>query len=205
MLCQGYFAFFLNPTALTFTSSAVGPTQVCNLQVGWNLVGNPFAGAAQLPTGVDAYYLNTTRGSYDIVNVIPAGGSVWIDATPDTRQLKLTIVPTQSSNASTVTIDAFAGAGPYRVHVGDSIKVEIASASNYLAQVNSAYLALETAGISGPMSCIGQSCAISLVNRFWIYQAVAEGTTYIVFNPSCLQIKPACGIPSFAIEIDIVP
>jgi hypothetical protein len=203
--CQGYWAYFTNPTNITLQSNGPTTSQTCILQPGWNMVGNPFAGAAQLPDGVRAYYWNPKRDAYDVVTLIPPGGSVWI-LSGTASNVVLTFVPVATPPPSTVTIEGIAGMGPFNVHVGDSIKIEVPTVTSLEATADPTYLHLETSGISGPLTCVPSgSCAISLVNRFWIYQAIAPGKTFIALNPTCLQVKPACGQPSFAIEIDIAP
>jgi hypothetical protein len=203
--CQGYWAWFTSPTVVTLNPSATGPTQTCPVQVGWNLIGNPFAGAAALPTGTLAYYWDTAKQGYDQISAIPPGGAAWVYAA-SSGSITLTIVSTTNVPATTVTIDAFDGAGPFQVHVGDSVKVQVPATTPMQATANPTFLQLETAGVQGDMSCVNtNSCAISLVNRFWIYQAIAAGKTFIVFAPTCLTAHPACGLPEFAIEIDILP
>jgi hypothetical protein len=75
--CTGYWAYFAAPASVTLpASSKPGDTATCTLAAGWNLVGNPFASAAALPSGTTAYHWNGT--SYDVVGQIPLGGAVWI-------------------------------------------------------------------------------------------------------------------------------
>jgi hypothetical protein len=81
--CIGYWAYFAAPmvVALPATSKS-GDTAACTLKAGWNLVGNPFASPAELPSGVQGYHWNGT--SYDLQGKIPVGGSVWIFETAAT-------------------------------------------------------------------------------------------------------------------------
>jgi hypothetical protein len=75
--CTGYWAYFAAAMAVSLpATSKSGDTAACTLGAGWNLVGNPFATPAKLPSGVTAYHWNGT--SYDTVGVIPVGGSVWV-------------------------------------------------------------------------------------------------------------------------------
>jgi hypothetical protein len=75
--CTGYWAYFAAPAAVNLpATSKPGDTATCTLAAGWNLVGNPFASAAALPTGTTAYHWNGT--TYDVVGQIPLGGAVWI-------------------------------------------------------------------------------------------------------------------------------
>src|SRR5579884_1446247 len=53
--CQGFWAYLTSAASVTLSGSAVGPTQICTLQTGWNLVGDPFDGPAGLPAGTLAY------------------------------------------------------------------------------------------------------------------------------------------------------
>lgn len=75
--CTGYWAYFAAAMSISLpATTASGTTQTCTLQKGWNLVGDPFGGAATIQSGVTAFHWNGT--SYDTVGVIPLGGSVWI-------------------------------------------------------------------------------------------------------------------------------
>jgi hypothetical protein len=75
--CVGYWAYFAAPMVVSLTAtSKTGDTAACTLAAGWNLVGNPFATPAELPSGVQGYHWNGT--SYDLQGKIPVGGSVWI-------------------------------------------------------------------------------------------------------------------------------
>jgi hypothetical protein len=75
--CTGYWGYFAAAMAVSLpATSKSGDTAVCTLKSNWNLVGNPFGTPATLPSGVTAFHWNGT--SYDTVNVIPTGGSVWI-------------------------------------------------------------------------------------------------------------------------------
>lgn len=75
--CTGYWGYFAAAMAVSLpATSHSGDTAVCSLKAGWNLVGNPFATPATLPSGTTAYHWNGT--SYDTVATIPTGGSVWV-------------------------------------------------------------------------------------------------------------------------------
>jgi hypothetical protein len=75
--CTGYFAYFAAATAVNIpATSKPGDTAACTLHPGWNLIGNPFASPATLPTGTTAYHFNGT--GYDTVGAIPVGGAVYI-------------------------------------------------------------------------------------------------------------------------------
>jgi hypothetical protein len=88
--CTGYWAYFAAPMVVSLpVTSKSGDTAACALKAGWNLVGNPFATPASIPSGVTAYHWNGT--SYDVVGSIPVGGSVWIfETAPATVTLTAT-------------------------------------------------------------------------------------------------------------------
>jgi hypothetical protein len=75
--CTGYWAYFAAPMSISLnTNSKAGDTASCTMASGWNLVGNPFGSASNLPSGTTAYHWNGT--GYDVVGQIPVGGAVWI-------------------------------------------------------------------------------------------------------------------------------
>jgi len=75
--CTGYYAYFASATAVNLpATSKPGDTAACTLHAGWNLIGNPFASPATMPTGTTAFHWNGT--SYDVVGAIPVGGAVYI-------------------------------------------------------------------------------------------------------------------------------
>jgi hypothetical protein len=75
--CTGYFAYFAAATSVNIpATSKPGDTAACTLAPGWNLVGNPFASPASIPTGTTAYHFNGS--GYDVVGQIPVGGAVYI-------------------------------------------------------------------------------------------------------------------------------
>lgn len=199
--CVGYFAFFVDPTTITIPPSPE-TSRYCSLQAGWNIVGNPFSAAATLPSGVLAYYLSPASGTYAHVTTIPPGGAVWIYS-PTTSNILLNSVQVQTVVPTTVTVSSLP-AGPFRLHVGDSIKILLPTISNQQVTVSSNLLTLEDSGTTGNLSCIGDpSCAISLVNQFWTYLAVNPGTAYITVTGAC-QAGTTC-TPSGVIEVDILP
>ena len=86
--CTGYWGYFAAAMAVSIpVTSHTGDTAACTLKAGYNLVGNPFATPARLPSGVTAYHWNGT--SYDTVGVIGTGQSVWVfnDGTLNTLTL----------------------------------------------------------------------------------------------------------------------
>lgn len=202
--CQGYWAYFADPVTITLPSDALGPSQTCHLEAGWNLIGNPFAGAAQLPSGITAYHWNPDANTYDVVSAIPPGGSVWIES--DTaRSLPLTYVPILTRAAATVVISNLVSSGPYQVHVGDVVKLLLPSTTLEFARVNGNYLRLESSGLTGRLSCSGDpSCALSLNDQFWTWRGVSPGRAFITVTPTCAGTSP-CGTSPATIEVDILP
>ncbi|HZU13916.1 MAG TPA: hypothetical protein VFB58_13825 [Chloroflexota bacterium] len=80
-LCAGVWEYLSAPVdavpevgTVSHASSLVCPT----LGAGWNIVGNPFAYPAQLPSGTTGFFWDPGTGSYQVVSAIPVGGSVWI-------------------------------------------------------------------------------------------------------------------------------
>jgi hypothetical protein len=201
--CQGYWAYFQQPTTVTLPSSS-GPTQTCALQAGWNIVGNPFSGQAQLPPGMVAWYWNPSRGAYDNVTAIPPGGSVWIISdTPSS--ITLTYASATPPRVPTTTELDYLQPGPITLHVGDSIKLNLPLATLYRATVDPSYLHLDTAGESGDLSCLNDpSCAGSLLNQFWIWHAVAPGYTTIMVTPLCVSAG-TCATAPYPIAVNILP
>ena len=199
--CVGYWAYYSDPATVTLNPTAAGPTRSCALLAGWNLLGNPFAGAALLPDGLSGYYWNPDRGAYDVVSTIPPGGAVWIYlSAPST--VTLTYQPVRTRIPTTLGI-SFLGGGPYTVHVGDSIKLELPSATPQTATTDPRFLHLEAAGTSGDLSCLGASCGLDLADQFWTWHAIAAGTTSILVTPVCAP-GIACAAPT-TITIAILP
>jgi hypothetical protein len=202
-LCQGYWAYFSQPTTVALPVST-GPTQACALQSGWNLVGNPFSGQALLPAGMTAWYWNPSRGAYDTVTSIPPGGSVWIIASAPSS-ITLTYAPASGGRIPTTTEIDFLPAGPITIHVGDSIKLNLPLATLDRANFDPAFLHLDSAGESGDLSCLNDpSCAVSLINQFWIWHALTAGNTTITVTPVCVSAA-TCAAPSSQIAVTILP
>lgn len=203
--CQGYWAWFNTPATITLPAEATGSTQTCQVRAGWNLIGNPFAGIAQIPNGYPAYYWNAATNKYSLVQAIPAGGAAWLYAS-ETTSISLHYQSTTTPAPATLVISGLYNLGPYRVHVGDSIELLLASAIGYRANVNANFLHLQTAGETGPLSCLGAtSCALSLVNQIWIWNAILPGTTSITVSQVCAPATTACANSMEQIEIDIAP
>lgn len=200
--CSGFWAYFLAPTNVSLPTTSTSPTASCTLQTGWNLLGNPFSGMAELPPGVTAFHWNPSASRYDTVATIPTGGSVWVYSAAS-FPVTLQYFP---ASAQTLVISDLTNHGPYTVHVGDAIELLIASETPTLVTADAQYLQSEGAGLTGPLSCLNDpSCALSLVNNFWKYRAIKAGTTYLTLSPVCSRATPPCAQPSSTIQIDIVP
>lgn len=201
--CQGYWAYFAQPATVTLPA-ATGPTQTCGLQAGWNLIGNPFSGQALLPAGVTGWYWNPSRGAYDSVTAIPPGAAVWL-ISDSASSITLAYAPAAATRTPTTTEIDFLPSGPVTVHVGDSIKLNLPSATLERATWDSTYLHLDTAGESGDLTCLNDpSCAGSLVSQFWIWHAVAPGNTTITVAPVCISPSTCAATPS-QIPVVILP
>jgi hypothetical protein len=151
-----------------------------------------------------AWYWNPSRGAYDNVTAIPAGGSVWIIASAPSS-VTLTYAPSANGRTPTTTEIDFLPAGPITIHVGDSIKLNLSLATLDKATYDPAYLHLDTAGESGDLSCLNDpSCAVSLINQFWVWHAIAAGNTTITVTPVCVSV-PTCAAPSSRIAVSILP
>jgi hypothetical protein len=204
--CVGYWAYFVDPATVTLpvtAASNAGSTQNCSLTAGWDLVGNPFAGAATLPPGVIGWYWNHDRKAYDQVTTIPAGGAVWIDA-PVALTLVLTAQPVTTTTHTEVAITD-STPGPITIRVGDSIRVVMLAALPETVSFDSRYIQADTAGTTYEMTCIGGSCELNPASSFWIGHAVSAGSTTLVLDPQCRQAPTPCGAPSHAIQVTIVP
>lgn len=199
-LCTGYWALFRDPARVALNGASVGPTQSCPLYVGWNLIGNPFGGLALLPAGMTAWRWNPIRGAYDTVNSIPTGGSVFIYSDV-LSSVTLTYAPDTTRTPVTVTVSDINQIGPFTLHVGDSFKLVLPLSTPHTATADPAYLGLEGAGEIGDMSCIeGPSCAIGFLNQYWLWQAIAPGTTSIQ-----IACYGACTESPVTIGITILP
>lgn len=201
--CVGLWAQFSAPAVVNIPSGSVGPTQTCVLLPGWNVVGNPFSGIAQLPTGTVAYRFNPDTFAYDQLSSIPPGGAVWIYS-PDASSIVLTYAPYTPRPPAQIVVGDVYSPGPYTIRVGDTIELILAADSAYTATADTQYLHLEGAGLTGPLDCVGASCSLTLSNRFWIWRAEAVGTTSISVAPRCADATPPCEAPSVEIAVNIV-
>lgn len=202
--CTGYWAFFVNPAVLPLPLST-GPTQSCPLQPGWNLVGNPFSGIANLPFGTSGYEWRPLAGSYAIVNSIDPGHAVWIYSS-QAGSVNLTYAPAPASNPPvTLTINAQGGPGPYQIHVGDSVKVYANGITPPTVTADSAHFALESSGVQYDLSCTNAACQTNPTGEFWIFGAISTGSGTITVTPTCVGQEVACIGDSIAIQFTILP
>lgn len=189
--CQGYWAYLSTSATLSLAGSNGVTTQTCALQPGWNMIGDPFAGVALLPSGTLAYHWNPQAGAYSQVDAIPAGRSDWIyssSAASVTLQL-----PPPPPVSGTLVIHGF-NHGPYQVHVGDTVTLILTGGPGFTVNAPPSLLQLVASGESdeGP---------------FWTWKAIAPGMALIVLAPQCLMAHPPCEIPvvpDLNIEIDIL-
>jgi hypothetical protein len=196
--CAGYWAYFQTQVTITLAPAPTTSSVSCALQAGYNLVSNPFHQDVTLPSGTTAFYWDPTRLAYSAVTAIPVGGAAWVYA-PTAEVLVLSI-------PATVTISELTEPGPYTAHVGDTVQLLLPSATPYSATADPSFLHLFGAGVTGPLSCTGDpSCALSLVNSFWRWQALRPGTTSISATPNCLRSAPPCTLPSQTFVVDILP
>jgi hypothetical protein len=204
--CAGYWAYFVNPTTVTLpvtAASNAGAVQNCPLSVGWNLVGNSFAGVATLPPGVTGWYWNHDRRAYDRVTSIPVGGAVWIDA-PVALTLTLTAQPVTTTTHTEIDITD-STIGPVTLHVGDSLKVVMLAALPEKVGYDSRYMQADTGGTTYEMTCSGNACELNPASSFWIGHAILAGDTTLVLNPACLSSTPPCYVASRVIALHILP
>jgi hypothetical protein len=201
--CVGYWAHFVDPATVALPA-ATGPSRTCTLLPGWNLVGNPFSGAAGLPSGVVGYHWNPDASRYDIVSAIPPGASVWIYSRGGGSVL-LTYVPSAQPRVPVLLVNSYpANPGPYVLHVGDALKLLLPITTPYDITTDSRYLVTEDTGMTGPMTCSG-TCVINFLNQFYTFRAVAAGNTVLTLSPQCLRSTPVCAQPVATIAVTILP
>ena len=202
--CTGYWAFFTTPATIPLNPTAYGPTQVCPLQAGWTMVGNPFAGDALLPNGVTGYYWNRNRMAYDTVSKIPMGAAVWIFSDAASSVL-LTFTPAPTVASNTLFLYLPLTQSSFSIHVGDSVKLVVPAGTPVNAIVTPPGLLIpDTGGTTLKLDCIGDpACAITPATQFFVWHAVAPGIVYITITPLCLNVAPACGLPAQQVQIII--
>ncbi len=206
-LCQGYWAEFLTQRALSLPINTES-TVTCALQPGWNLMGNPFSSPATLPSGTTGLYWNTASGTYQTVSAIPIGASVWIYA-PSSSSIVLQNssqpAPVPVTNPTITLFSAF-NPGPYTVHVGDTIELQLNLVTPVRATADPQYLHLVSAGTMGQLTCAGDpACEYNANNFFWLWQAIAPGTTTIDVAPECRYAGNPCDSPDQVIAVNIQP
>jgi hypothetical protein len=189
-LCMGYWAYFNTGVTLSLATPGanLGSSLPCDLQPGWNMIGNPFAGVALLPSGTIAFRWDPAIAAYRQVGSIPPGGAVWIYADSATS-----ITLQQGPPNGSVVINGTMPGGPYPARVGDTVTV-VLNGSFFVASSSSPLLRPVASGRTSGGS------------YFWSWKALAPGRALIDVSPRCLQATPPCAVaaPSRLIEVDIV-
>jgi hypothetical protein len=202
-LCTGYWAYFTDPHPTPLNPTANGPMETCPLHKGWNLVGNPFSGAATLPANVTAWYWNADAGRYDMVSSIPVGGAVWIYST-QTTAVPLQFVEVVTRTPATLLITNFASNGPFHILVGDYVKLLLPSITPVNASADAGRLHLESAGTANELDCLSGSCTFTGPSeQFWIWRAIAPGTATINVTSRCTDSSCISVTQSLDIQIGI--
>ena len=203
--CQGYWAYYFDTRTVPLPADQ-STTRSCSLQSGWNLVGNPFDEIVQLPAGTIAYFWNPTTQAYVSASSIQPGAAVWIySATAATISLSIPSTPINTTTPD-VIISSHGGSGPYTVHVGQTIELAGDVSTPSTVTADATYLKLLDAGYQVDLSCAGDpSCDLDSPREFWLWQAIAPGTTAITLDPVCRLATPPCGLPSRSFSLIIVP
>jgi len=189
--CAGYWAYFPGPTNVAVPSATDKPVS-CALQVGWNLVGNPFDVPALLPPGVAGQRWDPGSQAYVADTGIRVGGGLWVYA-PGATTLQLTPV---AAGGLTIAVPP-AQSQPYQIHIGEYLTILVANSNGtpaYDAKADATYLQLIGSGPTGP-------AAVQAYHYTW--KAVTTGSTLITLDPACL--KHGCAIASLAVRVDILP
>jgi hypothetical protein len=187
--CQGYWVYVNSTATASVPRSATGPTKDCSLRSGWNLIGNPFGGVAQLPAGTVAYHWSPGGGRYTPASSIPVGGADWIYSGSGGST---TLQFTQASSGDLV-IDGLTNLGPYQVHVGYTVTLVVPSGLGVSADAPSSLLQFESSGEG-------------TAGTYWTWRAVAPGTAPIGLLITCRPLKPPCDVPAeLEIEVVILP
>jgi hypothetical protein len=186
MDCQGLFAYFAAPADVALAPDS-GGTQTCQLQPGWNMVGDPFADPAMLPPGIIGFFWDPTADRYVGEGQIPAGGAVWL-YTASAQSITLQDAPEGSLTLAGVPVQQ----QPVELHVGEYLTLLVHAAGNgpaWVARADAAYLPLLGSG------------TLPSGDYFYRWQARASGDTGITLDPACLQA--GCAQPSLVIRITI--
>lgn len=185
--CQGAFAYFAAPADVALASSS-GTTQTCQLQPGWNMVGDPFADPSLLPPGLIGYFWDSTADRYASEGQIPAGGAVWLYAS-SAASITLQDAPQGSLTLAGVPVEQ----QPVQLHVGEYLTLLVHAAGNgpsWVAKADAAYLPLLS------------SAALPSGDYYYRWQAKTAGETGITLDPACLQA--GCARPSLVIRTTIL-
>jgi hypothetical protein len=213
--CQGYFAYFSTRLNLTVPAGSTGPTQTCHLTAGWNLLGNPFSGSAQLPAGLTGYYWDPGSASYLQLNTIPQGGAVYVYATVAedvilTYQGVPVTTPTGSTTTTTTTakvvIISDTTTGPITIHVGDQIQVVFTHPNAEVVSYDSLFFKSVSGGATYPTTCYNPNfCVVSIASTTWTGQAQTIGTTDLTFSPLCYSNSPAgCLFSPHDVKVNVI-
>lgn len=73
----GYWGWYTSPTTVVMSGFAASPFDV-TLAKGWNLVGNPFDGTANIGGSFVAYTFDNASYNYQLANSIPMGQAAWV-------------------------------------------------------------------------------------------------------------------------------
>lgn len=192
--CTGYWAYFSKPAAEITLANSASTAQTCQLQAGWNLLGNPFPTAASLPAGIIGYYWDASGRLYAAVHFIPAGAAVWIDAA-NPASLTLRAVP-PAAPALTITTPT-GQSTPYQVHVGQVIQLQLNAfgPSFYLATADPRFLTLERYQARGAEPEV----------QTWLWRASVAGNATITVTPPCALTTPHCDLAFPQIKIEVLP
>jgi hypothetical protein len=202
--CQGYFAYFTHPTTIGLPS-ATGPTRVCHLGAGWTLLGNPFSGAALLPSGTTGAYWNPTTKSYSQVTAIPQGGAVYVYTTV-AQDITLTYQPVPGNSAPIINITDTTQ-GPITLHVGDIVHVQFQRPNAEVLSYDTLYFKGISGGTTFPTTCYNPSfCVVTDSSLSWTGQVLTAGQTFFTFSPICFYNSPgSCLFKPQAISVNILP
>ena len=192
-----------------------GPTQTCHLTAGWNLLGNPFSGSAQLPAGLTGYYWDPGSQQYLQLNTIPQGGAVYVYATVAedvilTYQGVPATTPTGSTTTTTTTAKVVSisdtTTGPITIHVGDQIQVVFTHPNAEVVSYDSLYFNSVAGGATYPTTCYNPNfCVVSIDSTTWVGQAKTIGTTDLTFSPLCYSNSPAgCLFSPHDVKVDVI-
>lgn len=201
--CAGYWSDQTAPVTVTFPATTPPATQVCPLQQGWNLVGNPLPGTANIPSDTLAYTTTPGTTAYAQIHSLNAGTAAWIYAAT-AGSVTFTFQQPSPPPPATLVINNANQTGPYTVHVGDRVELLNNAAYPVTATEDWRFFKLLDAGQTGDATCGTQGqCQFNLANQFWLYQATAAGYTSIRIDPVCPVGQQTC-TASWSIPFTIV-